>query len=140
VEITHLEIPIPAEYLPSGDHAMIVAWTTTGSISDPIRVVLCTENGMPLTARLDQIRFEWRYDNDHQKWVDVSGIPMNEGDERDDTDQEPSGDGGEGVPGRLSEIDGAGEGDSGESGDQGVGGVDSSKGVSGSQANRKSGT
>ena len=132
MNIVPAELPIPAEYLHSGDHALIVAWAMVNEPYNPVRAVLCLEDGTPVMAPLDQIRFDWRYDNSHQKWVDVSGIDLidyePEGDADVIADQEPSSDGGEAVSRRIPEVDGAGSGDPSESWDQGARSVDPGEG------------
>lgn len=121
---TPVEIPLPAEYLPTGDHALIVAWT------DGPAAVLCLEDGRSVVAEIGEFKFDYRYDLNRQRFVDVSGatIPEEEEEPDGDTDQEPPGDGSEGVSGRIPETDGAGEGDPGQPWDQGSGGLDASEG------------
>jgi hypothetical protein len=107
--VTPIEIPIPAEYLPTGDHALILAWA-----EDPYgapEAVLCLEDGRAMLANVREFKFDYRYDLNRQRFVDVSGVsvgelevPEDEGD-HGDTDQEPSDHGSEGVPGRVPEAD-----------------------------------
>jgi hypothetical protein len=126
MNISPVEIPLPAEYLPTGDHALIVAWAALDDPERPghaaVAAVLCLEDGRAEIATTSEFKFDYRYDLNRQRFVDVSGVPIEddepdepEGDEDEDgdSDQEPPGDGGQGVPGRVPEADGAGEGDPG---------------------------
>lgn len=88
------------EYLPSGDHAMLIAWTvlptTVGDVTgtDPF-AILCLEDGSARLASLDEFKFDFRHHDG--RWVDVSG-PLDEGNDAD-TDPEAGDDGGQEVPG-----------------------------------------
>ena len=135
MNVTPVEIPLPAEYLPTGDHAMVVAW---GALSVPandapsytdVIAILCLEDGRAVRAGLSEIKFDYRYDPDRQRFVDVSGIHFEpEEGEDGEPDQEPPDHGSEGVPGLVSEADGAGEGGPGDEGPEGPRGLDPSEG------------
>jgi hypothetical protein len=109
----------PAEYLPSGDKALLVAWAilpfTVGELTtSALHAVLCLEDGRIVAAELHEIKFDYRYDFRNERWVDVSrvtdGPPPDEAPDVD-TDQETPDDGGEAVQGRIPDLDRAGEGD-----------------------------
>lgn len=108
----------PVEYLPTGDKALLIAWAVvtiryeTIESEDEVVAVLCLEDGTTVQARMDQIKFEYRYDNANQKWVDVSKIPFQEGTDVD-ADQEAGDDGGAPVPGPVPDADRASQGDPG---------------------------
>jgi hypothetical protein len=128
--------PIPVEYLSTGDHALLMAWTDTppifflgGSITVEAahmageylkretqpKALLCLEDGRAVVAPLNEIKFDYRWSEGRQQFVDVSALPTDEKDARDegeeedtegaDTDQEPPDDGGTGVPGPVPEAD-----------------------------------
>lgn len=105
-----LEIPIPADYRKTGDHALILAWVHREGWP---QALLCLEDGSPVLADLDEFKFDYRYDVNRQAFVDVSGIPLYDEEPNDDADQEPANDGSAGVPGLVSEAAGASPGDPG---------------------------
>lgn len=109
------------EYLPTGDHALLVAWcivpTQLGDTTvNDINAVLCLEDGTTVIALPQEFKFDFRYDNNRGQWVDVSGPigPPEEGDIDGDTDPGAGDDGGQEVPGRVPETDEAGPGDPGD--------------------------
>ena len=100
----------PVEYLPTGDKALVMAWWKS---QYDVVAVLCLEDGTAKSATLDQFRFDYRYDNNNERWVDVSRVadgPLPEGDDAE-SDQASGDHGREEVPGRVPETDGASEGD-----------------------------
>ena len=94
----------PVEYLPTGDKALLVTWAV---LTDPDRpehralaAVLCLEDGRAVIAETNEFKFDYRYDNARQVWVDVSKIPEGHEEGPDaDTDQEAEDHGGAEVPG-----------------------------------------
>lgn len=130
--VAEVGLPIPAEYLVTGDKALIFGWatltTTVGNTSDEaVAAVLCLEDGSSVHAPLGEFKFDYRYDNNRQKWVDVSRVPMEDGGEdmaiagefdreedSADTNQEDADHGGPEVPGLLLDADGASPGDPGD--------------------------
>ena len=116
----------PVEYLPTGDHALLVAWSAVppvfvlggGSISpedaailmnrlrtntEP-RAILCLEDGRAVLATLSEFKFDYRYDASRGGFVDVSGFAIEE-DPDVEPDQKPADHGGEAVPGLVPEPD-----------------------------------
>jgi hypothetical protein len=91
----------PAEYLPTGDRALLMAWAilpaygSDGLKADHLHAVLCLEDGRAVSAALHEFKFDYRYDVAGQQWLDVSRIEGNDG----DTDQEAGDDGRPEVPG-----------------------------------------
>ena len=121
-----VEFPVPVEYLPTGDHAMLFGWDTRppifflgGSINAEMaqkageylrteivpKALLCLEDGRAVLAGLDEIKFEYRYDHRVSDWADVSGFGMSKEDQGGDADQAAADHGGPGVPGDVSEPD-----------------------------------
>ena len=116
--IFEVAAPLPADYIPTGDKALLVAWavlsTTVGETAvEEVSGVLILEDGHSVVAPLADVRFDYRYNNDDQSWVDVSKIPTTE-DDHADTDQEHADHGSESVPGLVPDADGASEGDPGD--------------------------
>jgi hypothetical protein len=114
VSVSEAVVPIPVEYLPTGDHALLVAWSANvRAMGAQPRAVLCLEDGSAVLAALGDFRFDFRWDERKQQFVDVSGVlvahedaQLSEEDiEGADTDQEPTDDGGEGVSGSVPEAD-----------------------------------
>lgn len=121
--ISTVEVPHPVEYLPTGDHGLLVAWSTVppvfflgGGITQEQahiastmlkertvpRALICLEDGRAVLAELSEFKFDYRYDMTKGRFVDVSnvnGAAEEEGDIESDADQEPADDGGQGVPG-----------------------------------------
>lgn len=81
----------PVIYEVTGDKALIIAWYV--STDGLPYVVLCLEDGRSVGTRIDNIKFDYRYDNTDQVWVDVSKIPSHEEPDAD-ADQAPEDDGG----------------------------------------------
>lgn len=82
MSIAPVEIPVPAEYIPTGDHALIVAWTDT---PDGPAAVLCLEDGRSVVAEVGrEFKFDYRYDLDRQRFVDVSGASIPDEDDEDE--------------------------------------------------------
>lgn len=125
--ISNVDVPHPVEYLPTGDHGLLMAWASVppvfflgGSITTEVahkvsemirgqtlpRALICLEDGRPVLATLDEFKFDYRYDANKGEFVDVSGLgaATEEGDGAD-TDQEASDDGSQGVPGLVSDAD-----------------------------------
>jgi hypothetical protein len=127
--ISTVEVPHPVEYLPTGDHGLLVAWTTIppvfflgGGITAEAaeragqflkertvpRALICLEDGRAVLAELSEFKFDYRYDMTKGRFIDVSNVNgQAEEEEGDiaDTDQEPADDGGQGVPGQVPEHD-----------------------------------
>jgi len=110
--------PKPAIYLTTGDRALILAWARVGTRVGDVEVtdigaILVIEDGSLRQATLAEISIDYRWDNNKQVWVDVSGIPLDIELEDDgaDSDQGDEDDGRASVPGLVPEADGAGSGD-----------------------------
>jgi hypothetical protein len=97
--ISNVEVPWPVEYKPTGDHALLVAWTHADGYEPG--AVLCLEDGRAVAVGLRDIKFDYRYDLAKGEFVDVSKATASEAGEEEegaDTDQEAPDDGGPGVP------------------------------------------
>jgi len=135
VSVSEASVPLPIEYTPTGDHALLMAWSAAPPIilagvgdwrvdrvemfsqwlreNTRPRAVLCLEDGRAVLAGLDEIKFDFRWSEAKQQFVDVSGVSMDddedapEGEEEEgaDTDQASPDDGGQGVPGPVPEAD-----------------------------------
>lgn len=124
--IDALEIPHPVEYLPTGDHGLLMAWSSIppvfflgGSITAQAaemaanmlrdkthpRAVICLEDGTAVIAEFDQFKFDYRYDHAKGEFVDVSKATAGEEEQGADADQEDADDGGPAVPGQLPQPD-----------------------------------
>ena len=124
--ISSVEIPHPVEYLPTGDHGLLVAWSTVppifflgGSITKDAaeaaanmlrdktapKALICLEDGRALLAELSEFKFDYRYDHAKGEFVDVSKASAGEETEDADTDQEAPDDGSQAVPGQLPQPD-----------------------------------
>ena len=98
--------PIPAVYLPTGDRTLILAWRD----GDDGRAgaVFVLEDGRVTAQPLETLSIDYRWDINRQKWVDVSGIPLDIELEDDgaDTDQGDEDDGRPSVSGLVPDADG----------------------------------
>jgi len=107
----------PAEYLPTGDKALLVAWAVLPRAADgatDVHVVLCLGDGTVVLAALIDVKFDYRYDWQNQRWVDVSRVtdgPLSDEGSDDIANQATTDDGGTAVQGRVPDPDGASEGD-----------------------------
>src|SRR5678816_2997012 len=108
------------QYLPTGDKALLVAWAvvplTVGEVTqNEINMVLCLEDGQAVAAPLDQVKFDYRYDNATERWFDVSrvadGQPSDEETSLGNADPQAGDDGSPSVPRQVPNPDGAGPGD-----------------------------
>jgi hypothetical protein len=110
---------LPVEYLPTGDKALITAWAVLQADDRPghdyVAAVLCLEDGSSVIAETSQFKFDYRWHQGKQKFVDVSAIPDAGDEEPDaDTDQEHADLGGQSFPGPVPDPDRADEGDPGD--------------------------
>jgi len=97
---------------------MVLAWTRVETRVGGVEVtgpgaILVIEDGSLRQATVDQIQIEWRWDINGQRWVDVSGIPLDWELEEDgaDSDQRDEDDGRSPVPGLVPDADGTGASD-----------------------------
>jgi len=98
--------PIPAVYLSTGDRTLILAWRD----GDDGRAgaIFVLEDGRVVAQPLETLSIDYRWDINRQKWVDVSGIPLDIELEDDgaDTDQGDEDDGRPSVSGLVPDADG----------------------------------
>lgn len=102
--IVEAAVPIPVEHLPTGDHALLMAWVQEGR--DLPGAILCLEDGSAVSCFIDDFKFDYRWNDAQQQFIDVSGIAGEEEEtEGAYADQASPDDGGEGVSGPVSEAD-----------------------------------
>lgn len=71
-------VPLSVDYLPTGDHALLMGWATLTSPASPhnevLAAILCLEDGRPVLAEIGEFKFDYRYDINKGDFIDVSSV------------------------------------------------------------------